>query len=176
MYIYIYIYIYIYRLLRDALLCPAAKELPSRQVLVLLERVVRCSAEVGPDDALAEVGREPVGREPGLAGGGRPAALLGRADQEDPVPPFVFEPKLGGDNTSVDCVVQAFRQAVQQLCAMLESPDFRLMPSLAAGSSWASLEVLRAYRTMAANQGRMNFALQSVTSTVKSFFYEDEIP
>ena len=62
----------------------------------------------------------------------------------------------------------------QRLCARLDAVDFKLTAVLAAGAPWASLEVLRAYRVKLENLTRMNYALQSVTSTFQSFFYEEK--
>eukprot|EP00435_Cladocopium_sp_Y103_P012614 s492_g3.t1 len=64
--------------------------------------------------------------------------------------------------------------AGQRLCARLDAVDFKLTAALAAGTPWASLEVLRAHRIKLENLGRMNYALQSVTSTFQSFFYEEK--
>eukprot|EP00434_Breviolum_minutum_P017473 symbB.v1.2.015422.t1/scaffold1151.1/size135147/1 len=62
----------------------------------------------------------------------------------------------------------------QRLCARLDAVDFRLTAALASGRPWASLEVLRAHRIKLENLGRVNYALQSVTSTFQSFFYEEK--
>eukprot|EP00438_Fugacium_kawagutii_P028658 Skav213546 [mRNA] locus=scaffold3239:60908:71355:+ [translate_table: standard] len=82
---------------------------------------------------------------------------------------------LGGrQEAAKEEVHQAFCQVIQRLCARLDAVDFRLTAALAAGSPWASLEVLRAHRIKLENLGRMNYALQSVTSTFQSFFYEEK--
>ena len=65
-------------------------------------------------------------------------------------------------------VVQAFCSVIQRLCARLDAVDFELTAPLAAGSPWASLEVLKAYRVKTESVGRVNYAFQSVTSTVKA--------
>lgn len=135
------------RLLRDAVLAPAAKELTSRRVLTLLERVVQVTADATSNSL----------------------PLLGKNNQADGV--------LYTEDADFDeDVVQAFCSVIQRLCARLDAVDFELTAPLAAGSPWASLEVLKAYRVKTESVGRVNYAFQSVTSTVKAFFYEEEKP
>lgn len=144
------------RILREAVLSPAAKELPSRKVLALLEVLVRYTV----DDAWM----------------GSPALAH-----------LVAESKIPSESQPLDAeavlppaqVAQAFGQAIQRLCARLDAVDFKLQASLAAGSPSASLEVLRAFKVKMDNLGRVNYALQSVTSIVKNttanlFFYEED--
>eukprot|EP00913_Durusdinium_trenchii_P013001 g12207.t1 len=78
------------------------------------------------------------------------------------------------DTAAKEEVHQAFGQVIQRLCARLDAVDFKLTAALAAGAPWASLEVLRAHRVKLENLGRMNYALQSMTSTIQSFFYEEK--
>ncbi|CAJ1379014.1 unnamed protein product, partial [Effrenium voratum] len=61
-----------------------------------------------------------------------------------------------------------------RLCARLDAVDFKLTAALAAGTPWASLEVLRAHRVKLENLGRMTYAVQSMTSTFQSLFYEEK--
>eukprot|EP00927_Polykrikos_kofoidii_P061056 TRINITY_DN55948_c0_g1_i1.p1 TRINITY_DN55948_c0_g1~~TRINITY_DN55948_c0_g1_i1.p1 ORF type:complete len:918 (-),score=168.44 TRINITY_DN55948_c0_g1_i1:29-2782(-) len=165
------------RILRETVLAPAAKELPSRRVFALLERLVQYTADtfedLAPDELSVIASRLPVSvagspisppeRQPSL----QETAVLHKEEKQE----FVTRAQ----------VVQAFCQAIQRLCARLDAVDFRLSPSLALGSPWASLEVLRAYRVKVENMGRVNYALQSMTSTIrdstaKLFFYEEERP
>jgi len=73
-------------------------------------------------------------------------------------------------------VKEAFCQVIQKLCSRLDATDFRLSATLAAGSLWASLEVLGAHRIKLESTGPVNYALQSVTSTVKSWLTSEEQP
>lgn len=124
------------RLMRDTVLAPAAKELTSRRVLALLERVMQLTMTLVEGNANEEANEE--------------------------------------DAAAKEEVHQAFSQVIQRLCARLDAVDFKLTAALAAGTPWASLEVLRAHRIKLENMGRMNYALQSVTSTFQSFFYEEK--
>eukprot|EP00439_Symbiodinium_sp_Y106_P043434 s980_g5.t1 len=78
------------------------------------------------------------------------------------------------DHAAKEEVHQAFASVIQRLCARLDAVDFRLTAALAAGSPWASLEVLKAHRVKLENLGRMNYALQSMTSTFQSLFSSSE--
>merc|ERR1719343_670018 len=80
----------------------------------------------------------------------------------------------GEDSASMDLVVQAFCRVIQRLCARLDAVDFKLTAALAAGSPWASLQVLEAYRVKLENFSRMGYAFQSVSSAMRGMFYEEE--
>jgi len=123
------------RLMRDTVLAPAAKELSSRRVLALLERVMQLTMMVVEGQVSSDAEEDAAAKEE---------------------------------------VHQAFCQVIQRLCARLDAVDFRLTAALASGTPWASLEVLRAHRIKLENLGRVNYALQSVTSTFQSFFYEEK--
>lgn len=140
------------RLMRDTVLAPAAKELPSRRVLTLLERVIMLTVH---EEALGTDGSADA-KTPTPKSNGAEEAMA--SDSEDDEPTGSAE------------VMQAFCQVIQRLCARLDAVDFKLTSTLAAGTPWASLEVLRAHRVKLENLGRMNYALQSVTSTFSSFF------
>lgn len=144
------------RLMRDTVLAPAAKELPSRRVLTLLERVMVLTVH---EEALGTDGSADA-KTPTPKSNGAEEAVVSDSEDDEP--------------TSSAEVMQAFCQVIQRLCARLDAVDFKLTSALAAGTPWASLEVLRAHRVKLENLGRMNYALQSVTSTFSSFFYEEE--
>uniref|UniRef100_A0A7S4PYX1 Uncharacterized protein n=1 Tax=Alexandrium monilatum TaxID=311494 RepID=A0A7S4PYX1_9DINO len=160
------------RLLRDSVLAPAAKELSSRRVLALLERILQITSR-------AEGAEGPSAPEPS-ARRDSPSYKVVESDGDASIDieEEYVQGGVGGDGqedgTAHEQVMQAFCQVIQRLCARLDAVDFKLTSALAAGSTWASLEVLRAYRIKVENLGRMNYALQSMTSTVKSFFYEED--
>jgi len=163
------------RLLRDTVLSTAAKELSSRRVLSLLERVIQFTVEAEGAEAPPLPFIDPDSENDALraqSSGGEELAI--DAEEDYLRAPLTGDSGSADDSASREQVVQAFCQVVQRLCARLDAVDFKLTASLAVGSPWASLEVLRAYRVKVENLGRVNYALQSVTSTVKSFFYEEE--
>eukprot|EP00929_Paragymnodinium_shiwhaense_P033891 TRINITY_DN18525_c1_g1_i1.p1 TRINITY_DN18525_c1_g1~~TRINITY_DN18525_c1_g1_i1.p1 ORF type:complete len:1091 (+),score=312.50 TRINITY_DN18525_c1_g1_i1:79-3351(+) len=157
------------RILREAMLSPAAKALPSRQVYIMLQRVLRCSAtaidvfSLCPPAALREAGIDCGQASTDKSSDSEGASLDAKPHE------FIAKSQ----------VVRAFSQAIQRLCARIDAVDFRLASSLAVGSPSASLEILRAYKLKVENMNRVNYALQSVTSTIrdstaKLFFYNDE--
>lgn len=146
------------RLLRDTVLAPAAKELSSRRVLTLLERVILYTADTSPGTAEA-LSFMPMADE--------------QEDSQKDLPGQDEAWSDTADSANQEQVVQAFSQVIQRLCARLDAVDFKLTATLAAGSPWATLEVLRAFRVKVENVGRVNYALQSVTSTVKSLFVSE---
>lgn len=152
------------RLLRETVLSPAAKELSSRRVLSCLERTLQFTSDVDVGEAV-----EPVVVD---EDDDRGAAAQGEGDEQG----SADEQDAADNSTSPEQVIQAFSQVIQRLCARLDTLDFKLTAALSSGPPWASLEILRAYRVKVENVGRVNYALQSMKSTVTSFFYEEEKP
>eukprot|EP00927_Polykrikos_kofoidii_P050639 TRINITY_DN44530_c0_g1_i1.p1 TRINITY_DN44530_c0_g1~~TRINITY_DN44530_c0_g1_i1.p1 ORF type:complete len:908 (+),score=115.60 TRINITY_DN44530_c0_g1_i1:246-2969(+) len=139
------------RLLREGVLSPASKELSSSGVLALLHRLLPFTSD--PREI------------------GAPDLLLdsGIVPCDDDAELFIARPQ----------VVQGFCHAIQRLCGRLDAGDFKLTPRLASGSAWATVEVLRTYRSRIESMGRLKYALQSVKFTLKQTtagFFSQEAP